>query len=57
MIFKSDHALYYSYFKTIAEAPTFADGIKKLTENNLTEYPNTINTIQKFYIFPELAIG
>lgn len=56
-IFKSDHALYYSAFKTLAEADTFSDGLQQLINNSLIEYPTTVNAITKFHIFPEIAIG
>ncbi|KAJ6637254.1 C-mannosyltransferase dpy-19 like [Pseudolycoriella hygida] len=57
LIFKSDHALYYSYYKTIADAPDFVSGFNKLMSDNRTEYPNSINTIYRFHIFPEIVLG
>ena len=57
MLFTGEDALYYSYFRTIAEAPSFSIGINNLIYNNLTEHPNTVNVIQKFYIYPEIVIG
>ncbi len=49
--------LYYSYFKTVAEAPTLLDGLSQLYSNNVTEYPSTINTLKRFNLYPEVALG
>lgn len=57
LIFKSDHALYYSYYKTIADAPDFISGFNKLLRDNRTEYPSSLNTIYRFHIFPEIVLG
>ncbi|KAG4078203.1 hypothetical protein HA402_002255 [Bradysia odoriphaga] len=57
LIFKSDHALYYSYYKTIADAPDFMSGFNKLLRDNRTEYPSSLNTIYRFHIFPEIVLG
>ena len=46
--------LYYSYFKTVIEAPTFLKGVEGLYANTLTEYPNTINTLKRFNLYPEV---
>ena len=49
--------LYYSYFLTIIEAPTFGVGLEGLYANNRTEYPHTINTLKRFNLFPEVGLG
>ena len=49
--------LYYSYFKTVIEAPDVLDGLRGLYANNLTEYPKTINVLQRFNVYPELLLG
>ncbi|GAB0092260.1 C-mannosyltransferase dpy-19 homolog [Sergentomyia squamirostris] len=53
-LFTSEHSLYYSFYKRLAEAKSFARGLETLINDNLTEYPSTINSIHKFHIYPEI---
>jgi len=57
MGFRTEMGLYYSYFKTIVEAKTFAGGLDQLVRNNVTEYPDTINVLKRFNLYPELFLG
>ena len=54
MGFRTEMGLYYSYYKTVVEAPTFHQGIYQLLRNNLTEYPDTINVLKRFNLYPEV---
>lgn len=48
--------LYYSYYKTLVNAPTVWEGVGMLTHDNVSEYGHTINTLKRFNLYPEVRL-
>ncbi|XP_037078366.1 probable C-mannosyltransferase DPY19L1 [Pollicipes pollicipes] len=57
MSLRTEMGMYYSYFKTVAEAPDLMSGLHLLLEDRLVEAPHTVNALQRFNLYPEVLLG
>ena len=57
MTFRTEAGFYYMYYKTMVRAETFTEGLQELVNDTGTEYPNHINSLKRFNVYPEVVLG
>ncbi|XP_036370347.1 probable C-mannosyltransferase DPY19L3 isoform X1 [Octopus sinensis] len=55
--FRTESGLYYSYYKQMVNAPSIMEGINSLTNDTLTEFPSSINVIERMNIYQEIILA
>ncbi|ALC49371.1 CG6659 [Drosophila busckii] len=51
---RREDALYYTFYKKLADSPDFWQGYEQLKNVTDIEYPHSVNVLQRFYVLPEL---
>ncbi|XP_055354796.1 probable C-mannosyltransferase DPY19L1 [Paramacrobiotus metropolitanus] len=57
MTFRTEQGLYYSFYKRIVEAPSFFSGVMEIMHDTSTEFPNEVNFINRFNLYPEMFLA
>lgn len=53
--FRTEQGLYYSYYKSIINAPSFKSGLNDVLQDTVTEHPSTFNVLKRFNLWPEVV--
>ncbi|XP_017015610.2 C-mannosyltransferase dpy-19 homolog [Drosophila takahashii] len=54
-LLRREDALYYAFYKRLADGPDFWHGYEQLKNITDIEYPHSVNVLQRFYVLPELV--
>ncbi|XP_017870712.1 PREDICTED: C-mannosyltransferase dpy-19 homolog [Drosophila arizonae] len=54
-LLRREDALYYTFYKKLADGPDFWHGYDQLKNVTDIEYPHSVNVLQRFYVLPELV--
>lgn len=57
LYFRNEDAIYMYIYHTLAEAKDFRTGFAQILRNNYTEHLNTVNSIERYSILPEIVIA
>ncbi|CAG9540387.1 unnamed protein product [Cercopithifilaria johnstoni] len=49
--------LYYSFYKKLIGESSLLEALNQITNDNVTEYGHTINTLKRFNLYPEVILG
>uniref|UniRef100_A0A1A8LGJ0 Dpy-19-like 4 n=2 Tax=Nothobranchius pienaari TaxID=704102 RepID=A0A1A8LGJ0_9TELE len=55
--FQGGSGLYYHFYKQMLAAPSFAEGFYQLLVDNGTVSGQTINSVERFFLYPELILS
>uniref|UniRef100_A0A1A8RA86 Dpy-19-like 4 n=1 Tax=Nothobranchius rachovii TaxID=451742 RepID=A0A1A8RA86_9TELE len=55
--FQGGSGLYYHFYKQMLAAPSFAEGFYQLLVDNRTVSGQTINSVERFFLYPELILS
>ncbi|KAL8615466.1 hypothetical protein ACOMHN_053802 [Nucella lapillus] len=55
--FRTESGLYYSYYKQVVQAPSLSQGVQELMSDRLTEYPDTINILERMNVYQEVVLA
>ncbi|CXI78449.1 conserved Plasmodium protein, unknown function [Plasmodium berghei] len=53
----SEESFYFSFYDDIVKSKNYLDGINLIINDDRSEYPNRINALQRFNIYPEIILG
>jgi hypothetical protein len=51
----SEQAFYFSFYEDLVVAPSFTEGVLALLNETQSEYPDSINALERFNIYPEVC--
>nr|CDP99149.1 Bm3511, isoform a [Brugia malayi] len=57
MAYRTEMGLYYSFYKKLIGESSFFEVLNQITNDNVTEYGHTINTLKRFNLYPEVILG
>ncbi|ESO87300.1 hypothetical protein LOTGIDRAFT_107140 [Lottia gigantea] len=55
--FRTESGLFYSYYKQLIQSKSISQGVQSLVRDNHTEYPSTINILQRMNIYQEVILA
>ncbi|EUD72428.1 hypothetical protein YYG_02329 [Plasmodium vinckei petteri] len=53
----SEESFYFSFYDDLVKSENYLEGINLIINDDRSEYPNRINALQRFNIYPEIILG